>query len=149
MKPNIDLTDGRDFQDRPQEPRDVLFGVPYKVIPQVTLPTWATSFTVHLVPWELHRISSDDDFLYSDNFDPLFPTGNRSEIVHRKGVFIACSDKHCDRCGSVINVIPWGTKLGLCDKCRDALEREVGGNRAKEMPWERNPNTITMGDLLW
>ena len=148
MKANIDLTDSRDFPDRPQAPRDVLFGTKGRSIPPVTVPEWATTFVLSLAPWELHKVNSEDDFLYDSNFDPVFPTGTRDEIIHRTGVMIACSDKYCDRCGKIINPVPWEKKWGLCDSCKVALEKEFGGGRAKEMPWEINPNIISIGDIV-
>ncbi len=143
MKGNIDLTDGRDFPDQRPDTRDVLFGTGRK-----SLPEWAVSFRLNLVPWELHKISSDDDFLYESNFDPIFPTGSSADIRHKIGVMTAVSDEHCDRCGQIIKRVPWDNRWGLCARCNKLLEEEVGGTRTREMPWERNPNNITIGDLI-
>ena len=134
MKDNIDLTDGRDFPDQRPDTRDVLFGTGGK-----SLPEWAVSFRLNILPWDFRDVRSDDDFLYESNFDPLFPTGSRADIKHRVGVMNAVSNEHCDRCGH---------RWGLCMKCNKLLEEEVGGTRGREMPWERPLNMLTVEDLL-
>lgn len=142
MKDNIDLTDGRDFPDRAPEIRDVLFGTRGQ-----KLPEWAVSFTLRTLPWELVQWTSDIDIIDS-SYDPLFPTGSKEQILHREGVQNAMSREHCDRCGKVINLFPWDKQWGVCRKCREALDREFLGRQQREMPWERNSNIITVGDLL-
>jgi hypothetical protein len=143
MRSNVDLTEGRDFPDQDTGTRDVLFGTGSR-----SLPVWATTAFVKLVPWELHSVHSDDDFLYEPSFDPVFPTGSRSDIIHRVGVMTAVSDEHCDRCGKIIRRVPWDTRYGLCMECNVALEKEVGHLLERELPWERSPNTSAIGGLL-
>lgn len=110
MKRNIDLTENQMFSRQSFAIRGTLrtiFGIEF--------------------PWNfsLERIACKE-------FEAI-RTGDKQERESKKLCDEAVSRNYCDRCGAYLVSIPWNRTYGLCQRCHDELDIELG--RMFVYPW--------------
>lgn len=123
MKSNIDLTENQMFSRQ----QFVLRGIT-RYISGIEFP-WCFSL-MRMVREEFEAIR----------------TGDKEERESKKLCDEAISGNYCDRCGVYLVNVPWNRTYGLCHKCHDELEKEMGTMLA--YPWE-NETAIKPNNALF
>lgn len=103
MKPNIDLTQNRDFSDTPS-----FMELFYRI-----------KRSMYKYPWR-----ASDDFSQTNKKEIIF-TGNKKERSRKREFRLYEQEKCCERCGYDASNKPWKMKTGLCIPCYQELEEEV------------------------
>lgn len=128
MKPNIDLTNNRMFQDNTNF--DIMLTHIVGKIP------WNNIFNLS------KSIKSDIDleYNYTSSTIPiskqLFPLGNKKERDKTKNLNKAVSVHYCDKCGEHIHIMPWKFTCSLCDTCLKELELYTKTQSKYNYPWK-------------
>lgn len=127
MKSNIDLTENQMFSRQ-----------------QSTWRGFASSIFGIEFPWSFSWLR-----MTGKEFEAI-RTGDRQERESKKLCDEAVSRNYCDRCGAYLVNIPWNRTYGLCPKCQDELDKEMGTMLA--YPWGKEtvmkPNNALLS-LSW
>lgn len=135
MKPNIDLTNNRMFQD------------------DIDFTTILIKHLVGKIPWknvyslsETIKTDSDLEYNYTSSLIPiskqLFPLGNKQERNKTKDINNSISEHYCDRCGKHIHTIPWKFSCSLCETCFTELKLDLKIQWKDKYPW-KSQKTMT------
>ena len=74
-----------------------------------------------IYPWNVyHRYFGDMD----KQRKAIIATGNKVERAEVKLLRQMDNGNYCERCGKQINLKPWNKRIGLCEKCDEALMHE-------------------------
>lgn len=129
IKSNIDLTENQIFSRQSFSMRGII----------------RTSFGVKF-PW---RVSLARTIMIRKEFEAI-RTGDRQERESKKLCDEEMSRNYCDRCGAYLVSIPWSRAYGLCRRCQDELDRQLG--TMFTYPWgeemSMQPNS-TLLSLNW
>ena len=105
MKSNIDLTDNHIFSRRSVDLSNHLLMNIYEKI----------------YPWNVYHSYFGD---MAKQRKAIIATGNKAERTEVKLLRKMDSGNYCERCGKQINLKPWNKRIGLCEKCDEALMHE-------------------------
>lgn len=129
MKSNIDLTENQMFSRQSFSMRGII----------------RASFWEEF-PWSITRARTR---MIRKEFEAIW-TGDRQERESKKLCDEEMSRNYCDRCGAYLVSIPWSRTYGLCRRCQDELDRQLG--TILTYPWgeemSMQPNS-TLLSLNW
>lgn len=112
MKPNVDLTQNRDFM----KPRKPIFSSVSKLVKRLNNLDF---------PW------SDMGIITSTLKDEeIFLTGNNESRIRKK--YSKSYEEHCDKCGIELSKVPWRLEIGLCSKCDEEVSKSILKSKC---PW--------------
>lgn len=129
IKSNIDLTENQIFSRQSFSMRGIIrdsFGVKF--------------------PWRVPLVRT---IMIRKEFEAI-RTGDRQERESKKLCDEEMSRNYCDRCGTYLVSIPWSRAYGLCRRCQDELDIQLG--TMFTYPWgeemSMQPNS-TLLSLNW
>lgn len=116
MRPNIDLTENRDFAKNALSINNAIIDGrnTRRTISNLNRLLGNASY-----PWNqvIYRMSRFDE-------TELVFTGNKQDILRKKHLSVYEEGYTCERCGTDISNKPWNRTWGLCNNCDDILESE-------------------------
>lgn len=124
IKSNIDLTENQIFSRQSFSMRGISFVAEF--------------------PWSISRAKT---IMIRNEFEAIW-TGDRQERESKKLCDKEMSRNYCDCCGVYLVSIPWSRTYGLCQRCEDELDRQLGTMLTypwgEEIPMQPNSTLLSL-----